>query len=235
MEEWLRSIGLGEHHAAFRDQGVTLDQVADLTDEDLRELGLNIGDRKRFRRAVTSLTPPNAAPRQASPVLETMRAERRPLTIMFVDLVNSSGLGERLEPEDLLEVIRRYREFAGVAINRFGGMMGRLIGDGILAYFCYPVATENDPERAVRAALEIVRGIGMLDTPAGTALNVHIGIATGRVIMGDLFAGNQQDIHSIIGSTPNLAARLQGFAPPGGIVIAEETYARVRSIFVCEL
>jgi class 3 adenylate cyclase len=234
VEEWLRSIGLGEHHAAFRDQGVTLDQVADLTDEDLRELGLNIGDRMRFRRAVALLTPPRGGPRQAAPAPETTRAERRPLTIMFVDLVNSSGLGERLEPEDLLEVIRCYREFASVAINRFGGMMGRLIGDGILAYFCYPVATENDPERAVRAALEIVRGIGLLETPAGTALNVHIGIATGRVIVGDLFAGGQQDINSIIGSTPNLAARLQGFAPPGGIVIAEETYARVRGMFVCE-
>ena len=234
MEEWLRSIGLGAHHAAFRDQSVTLDQVADLTDEDLRELGLNIGDRKRFRRAIALLPPLDTVLRQAAPALETTRAERRPLTIMFVDLVNSSGLGERLEAEDLLEVIRCYREFAGIAINRFGGLMGRLIGDGIIAYFCYPVATENDPERAVRAALEIVRGIGLLETPANTALNVHIGIATGRVIIGDLFAGGQQDIHSIIGSTPNLAARLQGFAGPGGIVIAEETYARVRNMFICE-
>jgi class 3 adenylate cyclase len=174
----------------------------------LRELGLNIGDRKRFRRRHLA----NAAERRPTTSIacaRTMRAEGRPPTIVSVDLGRSSGLGERLEPEDLLEVIRRYREFAGVAINRFGGMMGRLIGDGILAYFCYPVATENDPERAVRAALEIVRGIGMLETPAGTALNVHIGIATGRVIMGDLFAGGQQDIHSIISSTPNLAARLR--------------------------
>ena len=234
VEEWLRSIGLGERYAAFRDQGITLDQVGELTDENLRELGLTIGDRMRFRRAAALLAPSNPATRQAGPPIETTRPERRPLTMMFVDLVNSSGLGERLEPEDLLEVIRLYREFAGAAISRWGGMMGRLIGDGILAYFCYPIATENDPERAVRAALEIVRGIGQLETPAGTALDVHIGIATGRVIVGDLFAGGQQDIHTIIGSTPNLAARLQGFAPPGGIVIAEETYVRVRRMFACE-
>jgi class 3 adenylate cyclase len=234
VEEWLRSIGLGERYVAFRDQGITFDQVAELTDRDLRELGLTIGDRKRFRHAVTLLTSSDATSRGAPSVIETTRAERRPLTMMFVDLVNSSSLGERLEPEDLLEVICCCREFAGAAITRFGGMVGRLIGDGIFAYFCYPRATEHDPERAVRAALEIARGIGMLQTPAGTPLNVHIGIATGRVIVGDLFAGGQQDLHSIIGSTPNLAARLQGFAPPGGIVIAEETYARVRGLFVCE-
>jgi class 3 adenylate cyclase/predicted ATPase len=233
LEDWLRSIGLGERYASFRDQGITFDQVADLTDDDLRELGLTIGDRKRFQRAVAALQPKEAAVGGSAPVLETTRAERRPLTMMFVDLVNSSALGERLEPEDLMEVIRRYREFAGTAITRVGGMIGRLVGDGILAYFCYPMATENDPERAVRAALEIVRGIGALETPAGTPLNVRIGIATGQVIVSDLFAGGE-DMRTIIGSTPNLAARLQGFAPTGGIVVAEETYARIGGMFVCE-
>ena len=134
--------------------------------------------------------------------------------MMFVDLVNSSGLGERLEPEDLLEVIRTYREFAGTAISRVGGRVARVVGDGILAYFCHPVATENDPERAVRAALEITRGIGALQTPAPTPLDVRIGIATGRVIVSDLLAGGRPDMSSIIGSAPNLAARLQGLAPP---------------------
>jgi class 3 adenylate cyclase/tetratricopeptide (TPR) repeat protein len=166
--------------------------------------------------------------------LATTRAERRPLTMMFVDVVNSSSLGERLEPEDLLEVIRRYREFCGSAIMRYGGLIARLVGDGILAYFCYPVANENDPERAVRAALDIVRGIGELATPAGLPLAVRIGIATGRVIVSDLFAGGEADRRSIIGSTPNLAARLQGLAPAGGVVIAEETEARIRGLFRCE-
>ncbi len=226
MEDWLRSIGLGERIAAFRAQQITLDLVADLTDEDLSELGLTIGERKRFRRAAAALA--------AAPVVERIRAERRPLTIMFIDLVDSSALGEQLEAEDLLEVIRRYREFAGAWITRFGGHIARLIGDGILAYFCYPAATENDPERAVRAALEIAEGLGAIATPADRPLAVRIGIATGRVIVSDLFAGGEPDLRSIIGSTPNLAARLQGFAPAGGIVIADETYARVGRVVVCE-
>src|SRR5271165_3104191 len=233
VEDWLRSIGLGERYAAFRDQGITLDQASQLTEEDLRELGLTIGERKRFRRAVAGLSSAGPLKPGEVPVMEATRAERRPLTMMFVDLVNSSALGERLEPEDLLEVIRRYRELCGAAITRFGGMIGRLVGDGILAYFCYPVANENDPERAVRAALAIVRGIGGLETPAGKGLNVRIGIATGQVIVSDLFAGGE-DIRSIIGSTPNLAARLQGFAAAGGVVIAGETHARIASIFTCE-
>ncbi len=241
VEEWLRAAGLGDRITAFRDHGITLDQVADLTEDDLRELGLTIGDRKRFRSAVAAITRSDRAaadgaivPPAAARVVETTPAERRPLTIMFVDLVNSSALGERLDAEDLLEVIRRYREFSGDAINRFGGHIARLAGDGILAYFCYPVATENDPERAVRAALDIARGISSLATPAGTPLNVRIGIATGRVIVSDLVAGGQPDMRTIIGSTPNLAARLQSFAPPGGIVIAEATYARLGSAFICE-
>lgn len=234
MEEWLRSIALGQYYAAFRDHGITIDQVPDLTEEDLRELGLSIGDRKRFRRAVDSLGPSEAAKLGTPLMIERTRAERRPLTIMFVDLVNSTELGETLEAEDLLETIRRYREFAGAAIRRVGGMIGRLVGDGILAYFCYPVATENDPERAVRAALEIVGGIGELETPAAVRLNVRIGIATGQVIVSDLFAGGAADKSTIVGSTANLASRLQGFAPSGGVVIAQETYARVSSLFICE-
>ncbi len=226
MEEWLRSIGLGERVETFREQRITPDILPDLTDGELAELGLTIGERKRFRRAVGALT--------AAPVTEAIRAERRPLTIMFIDLVDSSALGERLEAEDLLEVIRRYREFAGAAVTRFGGHIARLVGDGILAYFCYPAATEDDPERAVRAALEVTAGIRMLTTPAAAPLIVRIGIATGRVIVSDLFAGGALDLRSIVGSTPNLAARLQGFAPAGGIVIAEETCARVDHVILCE-
>jgi class 3 adenylate cyclase/predicted ATPase len=235
VDEWLSSIGLAERIAAFHAQGISADQLAELTDDDLRELGLTIGERKRYRRAVAVLRPQvvDDPPLSALPVIETTRAERRPLTIMFVDLVNSSSLGERLEPEDLLEVIRLYREFCGVAITRYGGHVARLVGDGILAYFCYPVANENDPERGVRAALYINRRIGELVTPAGEPLNVRIGIATGRVIVSDLFAGGV-DRHSIIGSTPNLAARLQGFAPSGGTVIADETHERVAALFACD-
>jgi class 3 adenylate cyclase/predicted ATPase len=229
VEEWLTSVGLGARIAVFREQGISTDQLDDLTDDDLRELGLTIGERKRFRRALDG-----RQPEHQPQVLATTRAERRPLTMMFVDLVNSSALGERLEPEDLLEVIRRYREFCGTAIMRYGGLIARLVGDGILAYFCYPVANENDPERAVRAALDIVRGIGAVASPAGAPFQVRIGIATGRVIVSDLLAGGEADRRSIIGSTPNLAARLQSLAPPGGVIIADETFARLNGMFRCE-
>jgi len=237
VEEWLKTIGLSERAAAFSAHGITLDDVGDLTEEDLRELGLTIGERKRLRRAIAALPErreQGAPPPHAMPVLAKTRAERRPLTVMFVDLVNSSSLAEQLEQEDLLELIRRYREVCGAAIMRYGGHIARFAGDGILAYFCYPVANENDPERAVRAALDIVVGIGGLATPTDAAVHARIGIATGRVIVSDLFAGGEAEMRSIVGSTPNLAARLQEFAPPGGIVIANETQARVGPLFLYE-
>ena len=228
LDEWLRSIGLGHCIDAFRAERIEREQLVDLTEDDLKELGLTIGERRRFRRAVLQFEQP------APPPPPSTLAERRPLTMMFVDLVGSSELGEMLEPEDLLEVIRRYREACGEAMRRYGGSIARQVGDGILAYFSYPVATENDPERAVRAALEIVRDIEQLATPAARPLQVRIGIATGRVIISDMLAGGTADLRTIIGSPPNLAARLQSMARPGGIVIAAETHERVRDLFACE-
>ncbi len=237
MEDWLRSIGLDHRIEGFLAQGIERDQLAELTEDDLRELGLTIGERRRFRRASVELHAGRSVMAPAPAPAPTL-AERRPLTMMFVDLVGSSELSEQLEPEDLLEVIRRYREFCGEAIRRFGGSIARQVGDGILAYFSYPIATENDPERAVRAALDIARDIPHLATPASLVadrgrLQVRIGIATGRVIISDMLAGGTADLRTIIGAAPNLAARLQSLAPPGGIVIAPETRTRVRELFAC--
>ena len=231
MDEWLRSIGLADRIVRFREQGITADQLEELTETDLRELGLTIGERIRFRRA---LREQRAVPSTSSPVLQSTQAERRPLTVMFVDLINSTSLGERLDPEDLIEVIRRYREFCSTAVTRFGGHIARFLGDGVLAYFCYPIANENDPERAVRAALAIISGIARVDDGRGNSLEVRIGLATGRVIVSDLFAGGEAEKQTILGSCPNLAARLQSLAGPNEIVIAEQTYERIRAHFVCE-
>jgi class 3 adenylate cyclase len=233
VEKWLQAIGLGHYIEAFRTQKINLDQLADLTDDDLKDLGLLIGERRRFRRAAFELAPAGSPP-TGTPSLVSTFTERRPLTMMFIDLVGSSELGELLEPEDLMEVIRRYREYCGVRIQRYGGTIARHIGDGMLVYFSYPVATENDPERSVRAALDIIREIEHLVTPAPRSLQVRIGIATGRVIMSDLVTSNTADLRTILGSPPNLAARLQGLAAPGTVVIAAETYERIRNLFAAE-
>jgi class 3 adenylate cyclase len=232
LEDWLSSINLVHHVAAFRASGITIDQFAVLTEDDLRELGLTIGERKRFLQARETRS--TSAKPEPAPSADATAAQVRPLTIMFIDLAGSTALGERLDPEDLMEVLRRYRELCVTAIARFGGTVARFIGDGVLAYFSYPAAHENDPERAVRAALDITRRIPDLETPAGTTLQVRIGLATGRVIVGDLFAGGETDRHTVIGSTPNLAARLQGLAGPNGIVVAEATHERIRDRFACE-
>jgi class 3 adenylate cyclase len=232
VEEWLRSIGLADRVEAFRQQGITEDQLGELTEDDLRELGLTIGERRRFQRALGLRSP--SVEVASAPVTIPSQAERRPLTAMFVDIVNSTQLSERLDPEDLIEVIRMYREFCGAAINRFGGHIARFLGDGILVYFGYPIANENDPERAVRAALEITSGITAIGNGLGGALEVRIGLATGRVVVGDLVTGGEADRHTIVGSCPNLAARLQSLAGANEIVISEQTYERVQSQFLCE-
>ncbi|MBM6581162.1 AAA family ATPase [Microvirga sp. BT689] len=232
MEEWLASIGLAERIPAFHEQRITADQLGDLTDEDLRELGLTIGERRRFQRALKAQQDQTASPLR--PISASGSGENRPLTVMFADLVGSTGLSERLDPEDLLEVMRIYREFCGEAIARYGGHIARFLGDGILAYFCYPVANENDPERAVRAALDIVRRVGALRTAGGGELQVRIGLATGRVTISDLLAGGAVDPDTIIGSCPNLAARLQALAQPNEIIIAERTHERIAPHFTCE-
>src|SRR5829696_6937051 len=214
MEDWLISIGLAERIPAFRDQKITVDQLRELTEGDLRELGLTIGERRRFQREIASFV---QSPGQAAQIPPSSTPEHRPLTVMFADLVDSTRLGERLLPEDLLDVMRVYREFCGEAIGRYGGHIARFLGDGILAYFCYPVANENDPERAVRAALDIVRRVGTLRTAGGGELQVRIGLATGKVTVSDLLAGGAVDPGTIIGSCPNLAARLQTLAQPNEI------------------
>ena len=224
MEDWLRSNGLGRYIPAFEAEGITADQLSHLTNSDLRELGLTMGDRKRFLAAIAAKPPPQP----------TAPVERRPLTVMFVDLAGSAAMGERLDVEDLMHFIAHYRDRCGTAIARYGGKIARFVGDGILAYFCYPIANENNSERAARAAMDIVRGMVELTTPDGEPVHVRIGLATGVVIVGDLVAGGETESLGVLGSTPNLAARLQSLAAPNGIVVAEQTHSRIRRRFDCE-
>jgi class 3 adenylate cyclase len=234
VEDWLRSIGLGDRILAFRENNITPDQLRGLSEQDLRELGLTIGERKLLLRALDTDPPPTRAPVATSSPPALLQGERRPLTVMFIDLENSTAIGEQLDPEDLLELIRDYRGLCGAAIDRFGGSVIRFVGDGILAYFGYPTAHENDPERAVRAALQVTQGISAFATPAGTPLTVRIGLATGNAVVGDLDAGGLTDRAGGTGSVLNLAARLQSLARANGIVISEQTQARVEAVFECE-
>jgi len=226
VSDWLDAVGLGEHADAFEHHAIDLDQLGDLTDKDLQELGLPIGHRKRFLHA--RIESPATAAAQAT----GGSRERRHITVMFCDLVGSVELGERLEAEDLLTVLRRYHDICRDAVGRYGGLVARFVGDGVMSYFGHPVAHENDAERAVRAALEILRGIGdRVASPPDAKLRARIGIAIGLVLVGDLFEAGVDAQHAIVGTVPNHAARIQVLAPPNGVVLAHETWRLVRHMF----
>ena len=163
----------------------------------------------------------------------TPSAERRQLTVMFADLVGSTALGTRLDPEDLREVIATYHDCITGLVTRFGGFVARYFGDGVLVYFGYPQAHEDDPERAIRAGLAIAEAVGRLSTLAGPAgtLSTPVGIATGLVVVGDLIGSGSSLESQVVGETPNLAARLQGLAEPGKVVIAEATQRLTAGLF----
>jgi class 3 adenylate cyclase/predicted ATPase len=220
---WLRGLGLERYEAAFRDNGIAADVLPDLTDTELRELGLNLGERKRMLRAIAAL---NAAPTLKPPSSASVSprdAERRQLTVIFVDLVGSTALSAKLDPEDMREVIRAYQNAVAGEITRFEGHVAKFMGDGVLAYFGWPRAHEDEAEQAVRAGLAVIQAIAKLRTPAGSVLQARIGIATGLVVVGDLVGEGPAQEQAVVGDPPNLAARLQSAAEPGTVIIAEAT------------
>jgi class 3 adenylate cyclase len=231
LEEWLAHFGLSRLEAIFRDNGIDLDILASLTDDDLRNLGFSFGDRRRVLTAVSASAalPGAAVPQSAAPAHAD--AERRQLTVLFCDLAGSTALSARLDPEDMREVIRAYQETCAVVITHHDGFVAKFMGDGLLAYFGYPRAHEDEAERTVRAALEIVASVGRLQTPAREALQVRIGMATGLVVVGDLIGTGAAQEQSVVGETPNLAARLQALAEPNAVVIAEATRRQVGGLF----
>ena len=223
LEDWLARSGLSRLAAAFHANGIGLDIVRSLTDDDLKELGLSIGDRKRVLAAIAALE-------QAAPPPPT-EGEQRQLTVLFCDLAGSTALAARLDPEDMRDLIRAYQSACAAAIARHDGFVSKFMGDGVLAYFGYPQAHEDEAERAVRAALDIRGCIGSLKTPAGVPLQVRIGIATGLVVVGDPIGVGAALEQSVAGETPNLAARLQALAEPDSIVIDEATRRQVGDLF----
>jgi class 3 adenylate cyclase len=224
---WLDSLGLGQYQEVFARNDVTLDVLPQLTEEDLKKLGLSLGHRRKLFAAL-------AGGRPAPVAMQRPEAERRHLTLMFCDLVGSTALSERMDPEDLKQLISSYQDACAGAIVRFEGVITRFMGDGILASFGFPQAHEDDAERAVRAGLSIVEAVQRLGTAEGAPLQVRIGIATGPVVVGDMIGERTSELQAVVGETPNLAARLQSLAAPNGIVISQATRRLVEGLFVLE-
>jgi class 3 adenylate cyclase/predicted ATPase len=233
IDGWLRRIGLEQYAQTFRDNAIDADVLCDLTDEHLRELGLPLGARLKLLRAVAALsigqTP--VSPEITPPAPRT-DAERRQVTVMFSDLVGSTALSARMDPEDLREVISAYQKCVTETVRRFGGFVAKYMGDGVLVYFGYPQAHEDDAERAVRAGLELIAAVSSIKSNA--PLQTRVGIATGLVVVGDLVGSGEAQERGIIGETPNLAARLQGIAEPNTVVIAETTRKLLGNLFELE-
>ncbi|WOH47519.1 adenylate/guanylate cyclase domain-containing protein [Bradyrhizobium sp. sBnM-33] len=238
---WLCGLGLGQYEQAFRENDIDAEVLMDLTAEDLIGLGIgSIGHRRKLLAAIAALrassfsatTSVKAAPAAvSSKVSLAPEAERRQLTVMFIDLVNSTALAARLDPEEMAEVLRTYQSAVAGAISRFEGHVAKYMGDGVLAYFGYPRAHENAAERAVRAGLAAVAAVHSLGSAHGETLAARVGIATGPVVVGELIGEGAAREETVVGDTPNLAARLQTLAEPGTLVISARTRELIGGLF----
>jgi class 3 adenylate cyclase/predicted ATPase len=236
IEAWLQGLGLERYITAFRDNEIDGEVLPRLTSEDLREIGVAaIGHRRKLLDAIAALgasaagTTPTGAVSDAPAPAE---AERRQLTVMFCDLVGSTPLSTRFDPEDLREIVGAYHRCVTDTVGRFGGFVAKYMGDGVLIYFGYPEAHEDDAERAARAGLAVIEEVGRLATQE--PLNVRIGIATGLVVVGDLIGAGAAQERGVVGETPNLAARLQALARPGTLVVADGTRRQIGTLFEIE-
>src|SRR3984893_4364732 len=226
---WLKKLGMSEYAPRFAENDIDFTIRGDVTDQDLEKIGVaSLGHRRKLLRAIADLNDVEksqpgvtvAAVGPAGPRLQDA-AERRQVTVMFSDLVGSTALSARMDPEDLREVISAYQQCVAETVRRFGGFLAKYMGDGVLVYFGYPQAHEDDADRAIRAALELIAAVTALNAPV--ALRTRVGIATGLVVVGDLLGSGETQERGIVGETPNLAARLQGFAKPNKVVMADET------------
>ena len=232
IDGWLRGIGLAQYAEMFRANDIDGEMLGRLTNDDLKDIGVaSFGHRKKLLAAIAELA--GAVPASPQPGLIEPKAhdaaERRQVTVMFSDLVGSTALSARMDPEDLREVISAYQKCVAETVRRFGGFVAKYMGDGVLVYFGYPQAHEDDAERAVRAGLELIASVAGLKTHA--SLQTRIGIATGLVVVGDLIGSGEAQERGIVGETPNLAARLQGIAEPNTAVIAEATRKLLGNLF----
>jgi class 3 adenylate cyclase len=231
IEAWLQSLGLERYVPAFRDNEIDWEVLPKLTSDDLREIGVvAIGHRRKLLEAIAAIGA--AAPTGLSALSNApppADAERRQLTIMFCDLVGSTPLSTRYDPEDLREIVGAYHRCVADTVVRFAGFVAKYMGDGVLIYFGYPEAHEDDAERAVRAGLAVIDAVGRLVGPE--PLNVRLGIASGLAVVGDLIGTGSAQEQAIVGETPNLAVRLQALADPNVLVIADGARRQIGALF----
>ena len=238
IASWLDRMKLGRYAPAFLENDIDGEVLACLTADDLVGLGVtSIGHRRKLLDAIAALrdagTPgrPAPAPPASMAAGQPPKGERRQLTVLFADLVGSTALSARLDPEEMGQLLRAYHDAVAAVVARFDGHVAKLMGDGVLAYFGWPNAHEDGPERAVRAGLGIAEAVSRLAAPTGEPLEARIGIATGRVVVGDLVGEGAAREETVVGETPNLAARLQAMAEPGTVVIADGTRRLLRGVF----
>jgi class 3 adenylate cyclase/tetratricopeptide (TPR) repeat protein len=231
IANWLEKLGMSEYAQLFAENKIDVSVLRHLTDQDLKDIGVPLGHRRKMLAVITEHLVPAEAPPQ--PTLTEPKpqesAERRQVTVMFSDLVGSTALSARMDPEDLREVISAYQKCVAKTVQRFGGFVAKYMGDGVLVYFGYPQAHEDDAERAVRAGLELIQAVGGLK--ASAPLQTRVGIATGLVVVGDLIGRGSAQEQAVVGETPNIAARLQGVAEPNSVVIAESTRKLLGNLF----
>jgi predicted ATPase/class 3 adenylate cyclase len=231
IADWLEKLGMSEYAQRFAENGIDFSVLRHLTDQDLKDIGILLGHRRKMLAAIAEVA--GAEQTSLQPALTASKpqdtAERRQVTVMFSDLVGSTALSARMDPEDLREVISAYQTCVAETVQRFGGFVAKYMGDGVLVYFGYPQAHEDDAERAVKAGLELIQAVGGLKAKA--ALQTRVGIATGLVVVGDLIGSGGAQEQAVIGETPNLAARLQGTAEPNTVLIAESTRRLLGNLF----
>jgi class 3 adenylate cyclase len=225
---------MSEYTDRFVENRIDLSVLPDLTDQDLKDLGVLLGDRRKLLRAIRDLGNASVAATASSAPVETEptrrdEAERRQLTVTFTDLVGSTALSTKLDPEDMRSVIGAYHRWVTQTVARFDGFVAKYMGDGVLIYFGYPHAHADDAERAVRTGLALIETVGKLGTQ--DPLQVRIGVATGLVVVGDLIGSGDAQERGVVGETPNLAARLQGIASPNTVVIAGDTRRLIGNLF----
>jgi len=236
LQHWLEKIGLAQYADLFAKNDVDWEALPELNEHDLEKLGVSMGHRKKLIKAISqtfsnSSRAPNTALEAEPTPTATASAERRHLTVFMCDLVGSTSLSTRLDPEDLRRILFEFQRCCTEAIRRYDGHVARLMGDGVLAYFGFPAAHEDDAERAVKAALQIVEAVPALIVPIAERLQVRIGIASGRVVVGDLIGEGPAREFALVGDTPNLAARLQTLAEPSQILVAPRTRLLLGSLF----